>query len=991
MIRTLAAALLPLAVPLAQAGGTGQFLTTVWQTSEGMPHNSPTAVLQDRLGYLWVATHSGLARFDGARFEHFTAADGLPDNRVLSLAEDRQGAVWAGTDKGVAVRRNGAWQAHGDPWPQTQIWEMAAAGDGALWLGGDSHAFRCHHGSVQRIAANDSGVRHLLADGAGGAMWLLYRDSLHRWEAGTAALDRDFARVAAGRELWRLARDGNGTLWASGTGLLARKDADGGAWQEVTGGMPDADGSHIRLLAARDGTLWVATRNRGLSFLRDGAWRTMGVDDGLSHEDVRDLLQDREGNLWVCTNGGGLNRLIEQRLEVFGRSRGLGRHVTTALALDPQGTLWAGTDGGGVLKLKHPNFVPGLPRGALGDGYVWSIAAAPGGGLWIGTFRDGLLHWRDGDVRWLRDSDGLLHNWITSLLLAADGMLWVGSHYGGVQLWDGHELRTLHGTKDKRGSAILGFLETPDGDVWAATAGDGLYRWRDGAMKRFTRADGLPGDIITTLHRDDAGKLWIGTAGAGLAAWRQTTDDFVFWTTAQGLHHNSIQQIQSDADGTLWLGTENGLQRLEPAALPTPGTTSATALRGTVFSRPDGLPTPQFSSGHGNLSLRAPDGALWFSLAAGAVRVVPAAFDDSDQPLPPAHIEALQAGQREVWHFERTANGARPTPIPPGARDVGVRFTAAWLGAPERLRLRYRLVGFDDGWRTADAGRLAIFPSLPPGHYRFEVSAADETGQWSGRPATLEFELRPWFWETTWFRGLAALAAIAAVIAVVRYLSLRRLHRKMRLLEQEQRLEKERSRIAGDLHDDLGATLTEINFLGSLGLGAAQSPATRERLEGIVERARRMAKSLDEIVWTVNPANDTLTSTVSYLCSHTRESLTAAAISCHFEVDESFPVIGLDSERRHHLLMAVSEAVNNIMKHSGSTTAMLRAGWRAGRLEVVLEDHGRGFDPGALPPGRNGLANMRRRMEAARGSLVIDSRPGGGTRVRLVLPLAAIP
>jgi signal transduction histidine kinase len=230
------------------------------------------------------------------------------------------------------------------------------------------------------------------------------------------------------------------------------------------------------------------------------------------------------------------------------------------------------------------------------------------------------------------------------------------------------------------------------------------------------------------------------------------------------------------------------------------------------------------------------------------------------------------------------------------------------------------------------------------------------------------------------------LAALLLLATLVRNLSLRHIRRRMRLLEQERRLDKERSRIARDLHDELGATLTEIHFLGSLGVAGAQTPATRERLVGIVERAQSMAKSLDEIVWTVNPANDTLSSTVSYLCSRTRESLGAAGISCRLEVDDSFPEVNLDSERRHHLLMVINEAVNNIMKHSGSGSARLRVGWRAGQLEVAIEDDGRGFAPADIKPGRNGLENMRRRMSAARGSLVIDSSPGAGTRIRLNLP-----
>lgn len=980
--RILIGVILHLAAITAAAGATGQFLTTIWQTSEGMPHNSATAVLQDRRGYLWVATTFGLARFDGVRFECFRVADGLPDSRVLSLMEDRQGRIWAGTASGVAVREEGAWQVKEAPWPTAQVWSVTQAGDGAIWLGDDNHFFRCHGDRVDRIDLDDSGVRFLLPDGAEGAMWILYRHRLFRWEAGTAVADEDFERVSAGRELWGIAREDNGALWASGAGLLARRDPGSRFWRDVTAGMPDGDGAHIRLLTARDGSLWVATRNRGLRFLRDGKWRVIGVDDGLSHEDVRDIREDREGNLWASTNGGGLNRMNEQQIEVFGRGRGLGRHVTTALASDPQGTLWAGTDGGGVMKLVDRKFEPALPEGVLNSGYVWSLTTGADGSLWVGTFRDGVLRWRDGQAEWLRKGDGLLHNWVPSLMVAADGMLWIGTRFGGVQTWDGHSLRTLSGSPAESGAAITGFLQTADGDVWAASAGNGLMRWHAGVMRRFTTDDGLPTDVVSALHQADSGTLWLGTGGGGLAAWRVESEDFVSWSAADGLLNDSVQQVQSDLEGHLWLGTDDGLQRIDPADLLSGSIGARPFGRGQVFSRSDGLPTPQFSGGHGNLSLREPDGSLWFSLAAGAVRVP---IDASARSTDPAlvHIEALWAGDREVWHFEKPSDG--PSELAPGERDVEIRFTAPRLGAPESVRFRYRLIGIDADWRVAGTERLAAYPSLPPGDYRFEVVAAGRDGQWPERVAALEFHLRPWLWETAVIRSLAVLAGVILLAAIVRFLSLRRMRRKMRLLEQEQRIEKERSRIARDLHDDLGTTLTEINFLGSLGIAGAQTTATRGRLEGIVERAQRMTKSLDEIVWTVNPANDTLASTVSYLCSRTRESLAAAGIRCRLEIADEFPTLELDSERRHHLLMIVNEAVNNIMKHSAANVAKLRIMFARDVLEVTIEDDGTGFDPAEVKPDRNGLKNILRRIRAAGGQCTIDSAPGSGTRVMLTL------
>jgi signal transduction histidine kinase len=268
------------------------------------------------------------------------------------------------------------------------------------------------------------------------------------------------------------------------------------------------------------------------------------------------------------------------------------------------------------------------------------------------------------------------------------------------------------------------------------------------------------------------------------------------------------------------------------------------------------------------------------------------------------------------------------------------------------------------------------------------VSATNHDGVWNEAGDRIAFRVRPHFWQTSWFRAAALLASFGILAMAVRAWSLRQMSHKLRLLREKRRIDKERSRIASDLHDDLGASLTEINFLGTMACAGA-TPASRERLQGIVERARRMAKSLDEIVWTVNPANDTLASTVSYLTSRTRESLDAAGIRSRFDLAGSFPQIQLDSERRHHLLMAINEAINNIMKHSGARVAHLALAVRNSCLEATIEDDGCGFDPAAVATGRNGLENIRRRMRSSGGRAAITSTPGSGTRVHLTLPLAA--
>lgn len=956
-----------------------------WQTSEGLPHNSPTCALQDGDGFLWIGTHSGVARFDGSRFENFRARDGLTDNRVLAMRAAPDGRLWVGTQRGAIVRDGGDWSPPSVGLPAEPIWSIERAADGALWFGTGRGVWRLWDGKLLHVAEGlpHPEIRALLADPAG-AMWILSRGGLCRWDQGR--LERITAPddTARGRQFWDLQRDAGGDLILAGDGFLMK--GGGTKWADLSVGMPAAEGIHVHCTVAQDGSLWVATRNRGVARLGPEGWDFFDVGDGLSHDDVRHLCEDREGNIWVSTNGGGINRLKRSPLTHYGVGSGLGRHLTSAIVAGPDGTLRAGTDGGGVMRLENGTFVPDISPQVLRDPFVWSLCHSRDGTIWVGLFSEGVVGWKNGAVRRLRMETGLADTWITSLTEDDDGGLWIGAHNGAVQLWKDGALRTLRRGSPSHPSAVVSLLHSRDGAVWAASEWGGVMRFSDGKCEEIGVDGGLPTLSMTTLHEDAGGRMWLGTANSGLLM--REGNGFLRWDMRHGLASNTVNQILSDGAGNLWLGSDNGLQRVAVDELLAVAAGSKPRMgRGALFSRSEGLATPQCVGGHGNLCVRDASGDLWFSLVSGVVKA-PRDLPENKSPTLRTFVESVVVGGTECWNRDHPGHGSVLRVRSPAA-PVDFRFTAPALASPERTRLRYRLIGVDKTWRDAGSTRTATYSSLPHGDYRFEVEAVYPGEDWDAAgSASLGVNIVPRIWETAVVRAVSLLGAVAAVAAVVRWRALARMRRRLAALEQERKLEAERSRIARDLHDDLGATLTEINFLGTLGAAAAQSPATRDRLEGIVERAQRMAKSLDEIVWTVNPDNDTLSSTVNYLCSRAQESLHAAGIRFRLDAADHLPVTPLDSEIRHHLLMAVNETVNNVMKHAGAGEVNLTIRAGVSELELTVADDGRGFDPDHVPPERNGLRNLRARLSQIGGRVRVDSAPGQGTRIRMVLPLA---
>jgi signal transduction histidine kinase len=336
--------------------------------------------------------------------------------------------------------------------------------------------------------------------------------------------------------------------------------------------------------------------------------------------------------------------------------------------------------------------------------------------------------------------------------------------------------------------------------------------------------------------------------------------------------------------------------------------------------------------------------------------------------------------------------------IPPGRNRLDFHYTATSLTAPAKVRFRYRLESAESEWQEAGARRSATYGRLAPGNYTFHVTACNNDGIWNEQGATLAIVVRPFFWQTGWFWLASALALVAAVFMAVRFVVTRRLHRKLARLEREEMVQRERARIAKDIHDDLGASLTEIAILSELARNP-DTPAsdTRADLRKIAAKTETLTQMLDEIVWAVNPQRDTLENFVTYTCTYAENFLRVAGIQCRLELPSVIPETSLRTDVRHGLFLAAKEALNNVVKHGAASEVQIRMDMPPGRLTIGIRDNGKGFvppSPVAPPTGANGsnangdgLGNMRQRIESLGGRFEIFSQPGQGTQVRMDLPM----
>lgn len=971
---TMAASLACLAGPASRAAEElpgGDYLLQRWDVDDGLPDDAVAAITQTRDGYLWIGTARGLARFDGVRFRLFTAANtpALASGNVRFLAEDCDGALWIGLGRGGIVRhRDGAFETMTPPSDNAANWptSLVADGENGVWIGLPKlRATRWREGKWTQFGESDgiagSGAVNCIA-GFHGRTWFTTETSCGFFDGSrfiTLATDVPLPQFQPRRD------DG---CWLARANVLRKFNERGETL--LMGQMPWSGGAaEIQTLAENgDGVLWIGTKGQGLYRLDDAGIERVPT----SHNFITAIHEDREGNLWIGTGGGGLNHLRRRGIRLYDARNGLAGDIVHSICEDNDSALWFGSRSAGTLRFADGRFTLFTNTNRWPGGIVTTLCADRGGGVWFGTLAGGLIRWQDGAFR----NAGFKRERIESLYQDREGALWIGTSNAGLLLWrDGEVTRfpTNNGLRD-----VTALAEDGAGHFWAGTQQGDLFCRGGGNFQRFSSGDGLPGAAIQTILADGTESLWIGTRH-GLV--RFDGGSFKQITTRHGLPDDDIRQIVADDDGNLWFGSSRGLFRAARRDLDEAAAGQCATVDCMTYGRSDGFGSFEFADGSHNAACRARDGRFWFATRRGAVEVNAKALVVSSEP-PPVHIEELIMDGKP-----RSLPASGRVEIPPLPDRIELRYTALSLTSPAKVRFRYRLENVDDDWIEAGAERAATYLHMPPGNYRFHVTARSSEGVWNTTGAMLDFTVRAALWQTVWFRAAALVTLLALLATAVRIAAVQRVRQRLRALEHERALEAERARIATNMHDDLGAKLTRIALLSETARGdASLAPEAAARAEKISRAAREVSQTLDEIVWAVNPGNDTLERLVGYLSDYAAEYLAAADIRLSQDLPENVPGAPIASDVRHSLLLAVKETLHNAVKHAAATEIKLTVALELQSLRVQIADNGRGFDPAARAAGQ-GLANMRERLTTIGGVCHLESTLNQGTRVTLTLPL----
>jgi signal transduction histidine kinase/ligand-binding sensor domain-containing protein len=943
-------------VPVSTAWGQ-----KVWSTENGLPQNSVHRILQTRDGYLWIATEGGVARFNGIQFTVFNQESdpAFTSNDTCCLAEDRSGGLWIGTSDGLLRYAGGAFRryATADGLPSPVVVSLAPTNDGFLLVltSGGLARYDGQKFTPLALSATALGV------GLDNNVWLATATGLFSYnQEDLRAIP--FPGLPA-EPIEGLGSLQDGSQWVrTRTAFLLRDQGRLRTWH--TG--RELPGTRVQsFLADSHGTNWVGT-DQGLVALSSAADKARLENlPALGATSILAMFEDREHNLWFGTDTTGLHMLRQQRFRTLPSLSG--DPITTIMQTAGR-TVWLGTNDEGLFRYEHGQTRHFSTKDGLISNVILTLAADRDGSLWIGT-PDGLNHLRGEKIESYTSADGLPDDFVRSLFADTDGTLWVGTRRGVAHRRNGHF--TVFSRADGLKSDLIGaMLRSTSNDLWVGTL-DGLVRIRDGKLTVFTKTQGLSGDAITSLLEDANHTLWVGTKDGGLS--RSSANGFRP-VNAHDLPRE-IDAILEDPLGYLWLTSSRGIIRVLAFELMACGEAPACNPHIVAYGSSDGLPSEETSlSGHPS-AWRTADGHLWFATRKGVAIVDPTDLRVNQTP-PPVVVERFTVDDTEL------KDSVTEITIPPGHVRYAFEYAGLSYVSPSRVRYRYILEGFDKQWTEAGSRRNAYYTNLPPRHYRFRVQAANEDGIWNEKGADVAFVIKPPFYRTLWFSGLAILLLIGIVFAIYRLRV-----RAMRL--QFDAILAERTRIAREIHDTLAQGFVGVSVQLELTAHLLAQSHVLEASEQ-VDRTRSLVREgladARRSIWDLRSAGTqaTLPTRLTHLVEQSSTE--------HLKTDVDIGGIyrGLAPSLENEVFRIAQEAIANIVRHARATRVTLDLRYHPDDLTLTISDNGIGFqatDTTLAAKGHFGLQGMRERANQINGTLSVKSSPESGTTITLSIPL----
>lgn len=1004
---------------------------------QGLSQSTVTSIVQDARGFMWFGTQDGLNRYDGYNIKVFLHnpddSNSISDNGIWCLLSDSRGDLWIGTERGGLNRyiysENKFYHFTNKlnvPFTISDNYVLCLFEDSKhnIWAGTQNGGLNLFNRSTQtftHFSFSSNSIRSITEDNNGN-LWAatgqgLIKFSLAKLYPGKFdhfsynALDPN---SLSSNNINNIFFDKNGLLWigtwGAGINTYDTETSKFNRYLNDIGSLANISHSLINSICETSTTtekgIWIGTYDGGLYFNNIKNKTLVKYLD----ENVLTLYEDKSGILWVGTFGNGVRILDKQKHKFVHHYDNpdktgdqLGNPVISILS-DKDDELWVATLGNALTRYdryrkKLTRYTIGVNSTTAKQTYISTLSESSDGTIWIGTFSGGLYSFdeKSGKFKQYRHNktnNSPISNDISTLEYdKKSNILWLGYLNGGISSFDLSKKLFKHFYPDDNSpktipvgliSAIYTGNKT---GLWVGIAEKGVARFieKNNYFKIYLTKSSQPefninnnssltNNYIFSIYEDDDGLVWFGTKGGGLNRYDPVADSFTNFTVKDGLPNDVVYGIEPDKNGSLWLSTNKGLSKFNP---------KTGEFRN--YDKNDGLQSNEFSEQAHFVSSR---GEIFFGGVNGFNTFFPDEIEDNKY-IPPVYLTDFKIFDESRALPDPLLND-KPIELSHSQNFFSFEFVALNYTLPEKNRYAYMLEGFDKEWHYVTATqRQAIYTNLDPGKYILRVRGSNNDGIWNYIGASVKIIVKPPFWMTLWFQVPVVLFVLMILILLYRF-------RVKKLLE----VERIRSSIALDLHDDIGSTLTEIALYSDVSLRELRSEMIQNSLNGsyrkienllenIGKTSRRLIDAMNDIVWAVDPKNDSFESFLFRIKTQTAQMLGIKGIDYKFDIQDKVSNLRLPLLHRRQLHLIFKEALNNVIRHAQAKNVAVKMKKEGQSFVMTIKDDGVGIKINPEKKG-NGLSNMKKRASLLNGVLEIVSSEDEGTKIELTIDLGGI-
>jgi signal transduction histidine kinase/ligand-binding sensor domain-containing protein len=946
---------------------------------DGLLSNRVRNIYQDSKGHLYFTTQNGLSVYDGARFTNYTSENGLSNDIVNCVMEMGDDSIWVVTNYNkvnylsrgkvkTLFFKNGTTPVI-NFLCKNDRGDLFVAADEGLFLFQQDHFIKLPFADlngkdVNRFISNIIPVGDYLLISRdyglliGDDQYVLFLYSIK---------EKKIIAHTNGTKIFSINKAPDGRIWASTQKSIQAIDTDElKKGNLVLGDLPEiykkVPGTGIQsLFFDQAGNCWLANGSTMLTKCDLlGNLTDFSTSSGLSSANINSVLQDKEGITWIATNGAGVDKLMRTSFALFEKVFGLSSIINLSYSEKKNELLLYSAREAKALWLDGDKIIKQMkiPRADK----ISQLIETPYGIFGIGGNK--IFHLQQqGDTFYpqliLEDStsnifsEALIDNYGNLVIGGKEYLTVIAGGKKIFQHWIGHYIDYI--SLDQKGN------------IWIATRGDQLIEFRcnpdnpnylEKGLMFSKEINGLsPRSII--IDKNDI--IWIGTRSKGLFSFKRSGNSLIqqyHFTSKDGLSENFVSYLFADKDNTLWACTPSGLDKI--------------SLKNGHHSIENMTRQNNVYQSIGKVIMDK-DKRIWALSSVGLIKIG-YTTEIASGYIPKLVITQVRSGTD-------TLSKTNDLSLSYWQNNLNFYFAAPTFLDEKHVLYSYRLQGSSNEEWTIPSISLI---DLHPGDYTLNIKANFPAGRYPEQIISYKFSIAPPWWQTWWFRIIIGLLIIGLLIIAIRFYYTRKLEKEKTILEKQQAIEKERTRIATDMHDDLGAGLSRIKFLSeTIGIKKQQQQPIEEDISKIMEYSLEMIDKMDEIVWALNEKNDTVADLVAFTRSYVLEYLSGQNIHCELNTPLTLPSSFITGEMRQHVFLSVKECLHNIVKHAGASQVYFSVRLNGG-IEIIIQDNGKGLNWDAVRPYSNGIENIRKRMTEIHGKVIFRNEEG--TKVTMNIP-----